>query len=434
MQARKLTILAAIAAVAILAAVWASRERAPDSTATVGGPLVPGLEENVNEVTKVEIGAGAEPLVTIERDETTWTVAQKSGYPADVNKLRETLLGLSIAEVLEEKSSNPENYGQLGVTDEIAEDATGAHLTITGLGQPAELIIGDTARGGSSTYARRVGEETALLVSGNLDIDRQPVEWLRRDVLDVTADSMQSVTLVHPDGRTIEIAKETRNLPDFTVAEIPEGQKLVSASETNSLASALTGLRLEDVEPAEGFDPEEAEAVHATYRLFDGRVFTVYAFERDGRKLIHVQPAFDTELAQRFAPPAATEPAAAGPASEASTEGTADDAAAATGEPGEAASAPATDEADDTVATGDAGEPAAGDTQVTAAGTEEEQRIAMDGTREKAQLLQARLEPWLFEVTDYKYEQLTHTPDDLFEPIAPEPEAEPAAEIGSDAD
>ncbi|MGH8494870.1 MAG: DUF4340 domain-containing protein [Gammaproteobacteria bacterium] len=426
MQGRQLTILAAIAAVAILAAIWASRERVPDASSSVGGRLVPGLEEDVNDVTKVEIGAGEGPLVTIERTDDAWVIAEKSGYPADVNKLRETLLGLSIAEVLEEKTSDPENYAQLGVTDVIAEEEPGAHLTITGLGEPVELVIGQTARGGSSTYARRAGEATALLVSGNLDIDRQPVDWLHRDVLDVTGDTVQSVSIVHPEGRNVEIAKESRDLPDFTVAEIPEGQKLVSAAETNSLASALTGLRLEDVEPEEAFEPEES--IRSTYRLFDGKVFTVYAFEIDERKLIHVQADFDADLAERFAVAEEDEAAAA------ADETLAGDAAG-TGE----TAAPAEDEAiepeaapeDAAEATSAAEEEApaeaddeTSDAEESAAGAAEKLRIAMDAAREEAEMLDARLEPWIFEITDYKYEQLTRAPDDIFEPTVPEGEAE----------
>lgn len=421
MQARQLTILAAVAVVAIGAAIWVSQERTPESAASIGEPLVPGLEANVNEVTRLDIGAGAEPLVTIEREETGWTVAQKSGYPADIDKLRETVLGLSIAEVLEEKTADPENYEELGVTDEIAEEAAGAHLTLTGLEEPIRLIVGDTARGGSSTYVRRAGEKTALLVSGNLDINRQPVEWLRREVLDVIAGGVQSVSIVHPDGGNLEISKETRELPDFTVADMPQGQKLISASETNALASALTGVRLEDVEPAEGFTPEEDEAVRATFRLFDGEIYTVHAFERDGRKLIHVGASLDEELAERFAAPPAAEPSAS-----ALTEDTpAEDMTA----PGDAANPVGDDEpAARTDQAADDAETAADAAGEAAANAAEEQQIAIEAARARIATLQARLESWLFEVSDYKYEQLTRTPEDLFEPTVPDAESEPEAE------
>ncbi|CAN5136337.1 hypothetical protein BH24PSE2_BH24PSE2_04370 [soil metagenome] len=427
MQSRQLLILAAVAAAAIVAAFWAARERAPESAAPVGGPLVPGLEDHVNDITRIDVGTGGASLVTIERDDDAWRVAQKSGYPADVNQLRETLLGLSMAQVLEEKTSNPENYAQLGVGDDIPEDGAGAHLTITGLDQPVTLIVGEQARGGSSTYARRGGEATTLLVSGNLDVAKEPIEWLRREILDVTAASVQAVEIEHPDGRTLEIAKDEPGAADFKLAEIPEGRELVSAAEINALASAVTGLRLEDVERAEDFDPQSEDAVRATFRLFDGRVFDVHAFARDDRKMIHVQPGFDEALAERFAAPATAD---AGEA----TSGSAGDAPP---QPEQEASGPAAeniagDEAADSAPHEDeetaAGEPEApGPAAEEASDASEDTAAAIGEARQQAESLQSRLEPWLFAVTDYKYELFTRAPEDLLQ-SPPEAETDTGAE------
>lgn len=406
MRSRQLTLLAVAAAAAILAAIWAAQDRAPDSGAAGGGPLVPGLEAGVNDVTEVDIGTGAaDALVTLERGEDGWTVAQKSGYPADIGKLRQLLLALAEATVLEQKTSDPESYAQLGVGDEIEDDATGGWIGIAGLAEPVRLVIGEKARGGSSTYARRGGEDTALLVSGNLDIDKQPIEWLRRDVLDVAAESVQSVTIAHPGGGTLEVTKATRGLPDFSVEDIPAGQQLKSAAEVNAVASALTGLRLEDVQPARDFAADES--VRAIYRLFDGTVFTLDVAGQDERRLVHVDVAFDEELADAMAQASA---AAEGAAEPAQGEG-ADESAGA--EP---------------LQTGDVevSEPAAGagaepdaDAQAAAADAEAA-RVAREAAREKAAMLESQLEPWLFEVSDYKYEQLTRTSEDLFESTVPQ--------------
>lgn len=396
MTSRHLTWLALAAAVAIAAAIWAARDRAPETGGSSGQPLVPGLESAVNDVTRIDIGTGDETRVTLERADEGWTVAQKSGYPADIGKLRETLLALAGSTVLERKTSDPEKYGQLGVEDALDDDAPGAWIELDGLGDPVRLVIGDNARGGSSTYARRAGDESALLVSGNLDIEKQPIEWLRRDILDVAADSVQSVTITHPDGSSLAVSKDRHGLPDFSVADIPAGHQVKSAADVNSVASALTGLRLEDVRPAEEIPAEDK--VQAVFRLFDGTVLTVQAFERDEQKLVHVDVAFDEALAEAMAQAAAT--AAATP-----------EAAAAAIEP----AAPGDNE-DDAPAR-DAEADAAADAAESAAET---QRAELEAAREKAAALETRLEPWLFEVSDYKYEQLSRDAADLFEPTVPE--------------
>ncbi|HUO83400.1 MAG TPA: DUF4340 domain-containing protein [Gammaproteobacteria bacterium] len=395
MTSRHLTWLAVAAAVAIAAAIWAARERAPDTGGSSGQPLVPGLEAAVNDVDRIDIGTGGDPQVTLERDEDGWTVAQKSSYAADIGKLREMLLALADATVLERKTSDPEHYGQLGVGDQLDEDASGAWLEIAGLGEPVRLVIGDNARGGSSTYARRGGEESALLVSGNLDIEKQPIEWLRRDILDVAADSVQAVTITHRDGRALEVSKERRGLPDFSITGIPAGQQVKSAADVNSVASALTGLRLEDVRPAEEMPADDT--VRAVFSLFDGTVLTVQAFERDEQKLVHVDVEFDEALAEAMAQAAAA--AAATP-----------DAAAAAIEP----AAPGEGDSDAIA------QAARADAETAA----ESQRAEREAARAKAAALQARLDPWLFEVSDYKYEQLTRDAADLFESTVPDAAAD----------
>ena len=68
MKLRPLMLLATVAVLAILAAVWVSRSRAPDASALSPGPLAPGLAQTLDQVTQVRIvGAGDATLVTLDR-------------------------------------------------------------------------------------------------------------------------------------------------------------------------------------------------------------------------------------------------------------------------------------------------------------------------------------------------------------------------------
>ena len=53
----------------------------------------------------------------LTRDDETWRLAEKAGHRANVPKVRELLLKLSRAKLLEEKTSNPEYYKRLGVDE-----------------------------------------------------------------------------------------------------------------------------------------------------------------------------------------------------------------------------------------------------------------------------------------------------------------------------
>ena len=72
--------------------------------------------------------------------------------------MREFLLKLSDATVLEQKTSNPKLYADLGVEDVKGKDAKGILVTLEGLKQPVKLIVGNfNGGGGGGTFVRRDG-------------------------------------------------------------------------------------------------------------------------------------------------------------------------------------------------------------------------------------------------------------------------------------
>ena len=48
---------------------------------------------------------------------------EKGGYPADTGKVRKLLIGIAQSTMLEQKTSNAERYGELGVADPTAAPA-----------------------------------------------------------------------------------------------------------------------------------------------------------------------------------------------------------------------------------------------------------------------------------------------------------------------
>src|SRR5689334_13243834 len=108
MNAKTLYSLIAAALVALIAAWWISSAQKPISeTAEQTKSLLPGFREQVNNVDAITLtGAENKVLVTLKRGSDGWTIADKAGYPADLAKLREFLLKLADATVLEQKTSS----------------------------------------------------------------------------------------------------------------------------------------------------------------------------------------------------------------------------------------------------------------------------------------------------------------------------------------
>ncbi len=355
------TKMLAIAAAALLLGVVLVNTVDNDYDPADAGLLLPDLKARLNDVTSVTIASGDESA-TLERRGERWTVSDRDGYPADTGKLRAGLLALADAARLEAKTANPERHAELGLA---GDDST--RVVLTGEGVDTAVILGNVAQR-SYRYARLDGAEQTWLIDGNPELPAAAADWLVKDLLDVDADDVVSVTITHADGEKIVISASDDVDAQYRVADIPDGRELRYASIVNAVAGVLNGLSLEDVRAA----GEGEHDVETVFRSADGLVVTARRHEIDGVSWF----AFDAEAAS--APPA---DGVAGDADEAAAE---DDG-------GDAPDAPAADDSEDTV-------PAA----------------------ERAATINAAVDGWLFRLPTYKRDQLTRRWEDLLKPLPDE--------------
>jgi hypothetical protein len=285
MNAKTLYALIGAALIALIAAVLINSSKKPQSdTAAQAQRLLPELHGHVNDVNTITLtGADNKVLATLKRSTDGWTVAEKANYPADVAKIREFLLKLDQATLLEQKTSSEKRYAELGVDDVKDKDAKGVLVDIAGLAQPLKLIIGNfNGAGGGGTFVRRAGDPQSWLANGNLTVDKNTADWEKRDLTDIAATRLQSVTLTNTDGKVLKAAKQQRTDANFKVADVPAGREASSEFVANGLGSVLANLRADDAFPAKDMAPPEK--VHkAQYVAFDGLVIDVTAWDKDGK-------------------------------------------------------------------------------------------------------------------------------------------------------
>lgn len=292
----RILIVAAVAMVAFLYFTQTDFKRADNEI------LFPGLREGLNDVQKLTITAGGDRIVaTLERGETRWTLAERSDYPADVGKIRQNLIALADATVAEQKTSNPELYARLGVEDIGDPDASGVLLEIHRPDAGTEsLIVGDTGVRGDMAYVRKPGEAQSLLVLANLDLGKETVDWLAREIVNIPLKDVFAVTISHPDGETLRIEKPTRSDSEFSLLEIPEGRTLAYATIANSIGGALTALSLVDVAAASEVDTTGLDPVIARFETFDGLVLEASTYMIDDDIKVALRAVADESLANRF--------------------------------------------------------------------------------------------------------------------------------------
>lgn len=358
MNSKKLLALGLVALAAIGLGIWVAGGHSSQD-ATTANALYPDLKKTLNNATAVRIfSAGDKQSVEIARKESSWGVTERNGYPADDAKVRKLLLSLADAKLREQKTSNPENYASLGVEDVSADNASGVRIEVSDVEPAVNLIVGNQGPGLESQYVRRAGEPQSWLVDTEIDTSSTPQDWLRKAIVDISADRIQSVSIQTKGAKPYSANKNSRADANFAVEGLPKGKKLSSPSVANAFATALAGLSLSDVQPASAFE-DKAETI-ATYRTFDGLVIELKGWSREDKRFLAAQTRYDEALAERFK--VASEPA------KADTE----DAEAKKDEEQKPANAPA-----------------------TAANIAEESNSLND-----------KLESWVFEIADYKYEAI----------------------------
>lgn len=319
--------LGVVSVVAIAAAFAVNHSRKPVSEYSAkAGSLVDGLTGQINEVTAVTISTpGQQSAVRLERGDGGWKVTDKGGYPADLGKLREYLLRVADSSLIEQKTASRERYPDLGVSDLDEPGAKGIQVTIDGLAKPVSFIAGVYNTKSSGTYVRRSGEAQSWLATGNLIPDRDAKAWLQKDLANISAERIASVTITQADGKVLRVSRDSPTDAQYTIADLPKGREPLSDYAASGLASALADLRIDDVAPASEVAPTEG-AIRVRYATFEGINVDSSIWTEGTTRYASFNASLDRDAAEKYVQ-AAREKAASDPAGDAGAKSPADDGA-----------------------------------------------------------------------------------------------------------
>ena len=428
MNAKTLYALIAAAVVALLAAWWINTSHAPVSeSAEQNKALLPGLRERLNDITAVTLtSADNQVLATLKHASDGWTIEQKSGYPADVPKLREFLLKLADATVLEQKTSNPKLYADLGVEDVKGKDAKGILVSLEGLKEPVKLIIGNyNGGGGGGTFVRRDGQAQTVLVKGNISVEKTVAGWERHELTDIAANRVKQVTITNPDGKSLKIYKEQPGDANFKVADVPKGREVSSDFVANAVGATLSGLRSEDVFSAKEMPPPD-KVYKVNYAAFDGLNVGMVAWVKDGKDYAQLTASLDQVAAAVRISADQTKAQAEYEAAVQASKKSAEDKS--------AADKPAADKAAaDKPAAGATAKPApdvAKPLAVSDAAKDRDERLKL--LNDEVASLNKTFAGWTFVLPSFKFTNIDKTVDDMLKPLEQKkPDAKDAAKPGA---
>lgn len=329
MSGTKLRILAIGTAVVVGGAFFAVRSRYRGPELVPPGAAIPGLKASINDVASLTVlkNTGSVTLArTGAGENAAWTVPAKDGFPADLERLRTTLIQLSNLELSQPQTSNPEFYSKLGVQDVavLPKDADESAKKAAAPGALVEvkdasgktigaLIIGNAAEIGNATldrpmesgqFVRKPGATQSWLTRSTIYVDAEPMNWIDRKVVGLPREQIKRVTVRRlvgtgpsaPGGNAdpdLVLSRPDKDTPAFEAAGLPAGAQLRPGEAADQPVQTIAYLGMDDVMKDPGGvignpDPQASgpDAAHPTntqFETFDGLIVTVKTGFRDGK-------------------------------------------------------------------------------------------------------------------------------------------------------
>ncbi len=267
MSARGFLILLVATILAVVVAAVAAVQPTLSGVETGSGEaMFPDLSQKPADAGKVTVQTPQYSISWEQRDG-IWVSPDRGNYPARKTIVSDLVLSLARMNKVEAKTSQPEWYQYIRVGDPTATPPSGfAHVTVasadgralsdTIVGARSYSIPASHIRGG--TFVRIPSETQSWLVDGAVSIPTELPEWFDT-VLDIPGTQLSSVAVLSGDKVLIEAKKtdETNGIYELVQVDHSVGAegKAANSNTIRNMASAIVGLRVEDVRAADSLSP-----------------------------------------------------------------------------------------------------------------------------------------------------------------------------------
>lgn len=256
MKGRQLLILAVVAVILVVGAVVTSRKDARPAPEAVGKLVLPDLPVNTVEKIVVRSAAGTATVVCLDN---AWVMPDRFRYPADFNKVKDTLLKVSELKIGDVMRVDDAQRARLKLLPPKAgEPNAGTVVEFLGPGDTmlASLLVGeprmrkgnDFMPGGypDGHYLSPDGGKTVFLVNATLtDLPVDSAAWLDTELCSVTSFDLNEITLSGPDRPDLRLVR-TNEAASLEVVGLATNETTES-SKQYSVEGALASLRFDDV-------------------------------------------------------------------------------------------------------------------------------------------------------------------------------------------
>jgi hypothetical protein len=285
MSNKSLAILGIVAAVTvILAMVVSGLSERPRTGATGPVYLIQGLDPAA--IGKIVVKSDKD-VVTLNRRGNIFAVADKSDYPADMEKINELIRNCAdIKTTGSAQTGNPANHDDLGVTEDKGRSVVKFFTPDPNSKLITGVVVGKSLETGQGAYVRLLPKDSVYLATESLWIKSRPTDYIDQELLTVKREDINSVT-VSPGGESYTLKAGESDA--VSLENLPPGKKLKN-TDARSVLTALTDLRFDDVARSIG-----GLAFNEQYvcRLNDRTVYTLSIAKKDDKTYVLCKADFD---------------------------------------------------------------------------------------------------------------------------------------------
>jgi hypothetical protein len=282
------TVLAAIGAI-----VMAVQPAASDTDAVAGDPMFPALSQKLADAGEISVTT-PQYTITWKRQGDGWVSPERGDYPAHKGTVSDLVSSLAHMTKVEAKTAEPDWYQYIKVGDPSATPPTGiAHMVVKSadgqvladvvLGARSYSIAASHARGGM--FVRAPDDKQSWLVEGVASAPTELQEWFDA-VVDIPASDVAGLTILMGDKTVFEARKTDETNGNYELVQVDPAQAAGdSAANSNSIrstASAIVGLRADDIRAIDSMSPGE-DARTDRFTTASGLTLDVTMFDADGR-------------------------------------------------------------------------------------------------------------------------------------------------------
>ncbi len=220
-----------------------------------GQKLFPDVFDKINDTAVLSIEHDGKTLTFMRDPVGTWRTVEYSNYPADKERIRNSLLGLASLEKVEKKTAVADFYPEIRVEDS-APGAMSYLVTLLNADgeQILHLLVGKTVTGfnwdGQGHFVRVPGDPQAWLVRGALDVTGDFYSWTDTRLLpQVTKDSLNFVSILSLEDRRMIAFSRMNDHREWEAVDASDPYISKDDSYLKEMTDTLSSLEFLDVVP-----------------------------------------------------------------------------------------------------------------------------------------------------------------------------------------